>query len=183
MKKFNIHTLIIMALLAALGAVFSAFLSVELNFTGVKTVEVSLAPLPVMLAGIFFGPLAGGIVGFVADTAGFFMGVQMGAYNPIFSITMALFGVIAGLFYLRSKKNTIWKVTGAAITAQVVCSVVLNTLFVWLFYGVPIAVLIPPRLIGAAVELPLYAWLLMTLVESLRPILNKRFKLVEAKTI
>jgi len=179
MKKLNIHTLVIMALLAALGAVFSAFLSVELNFTGVKTVEVSLAPLPVMLAGIFFGPLAGGIVGFVADTAGFFMGVQMGAYNPLFSVTMALFGVIAGLFYLRSKKNTIWKVTGAAFTAQIVCSVVLNTLLVWLFYGVPLAVLLPPRLIGAAVELPLYAWLLMMLVERLR-LLSNVFRTAEA---
>ncbi len=177
MKNFNVRTMIIMALLAALGAVFSAFLSVELNFTGVKTVEISLTPLPIMLAGIFFGPLAGGIVGFVADTAGFFMGVQVGVYNPAFSITMALFGVIAGLFYLRSKKNSIWKATGAALAAQIVCSVILNTLLVWAFYAVPLEVLIPPRLIGAAVELPLYAWLLMVLIDSLSPIVNKRPKL------
>lgn len=176
MKNSNIHTLVIMALLAALGAVFSAFLSVELNFTGVKTVEISLTPLPVMLAGIFFGPLAGGIVGFVSDTAGFFMGVQSGAYNPVFSLTMALFGVIAGLFYLRNKENTIWKATGTAFAAQLVCSVALNTLILWSFYGVPLAALIPPRLIGAAVELPIYAWLLMVLVESLRPVLNKRVR-------
>ena len=180
MKNFNVRTMIIMALLAALGAVFSAFLSVELNFTGVKTVEVSLTPLPIMLAGIFFGPLAGGIVGFVADTAGFFMGVQMGVYNPAFSITMALFGVIAGLFYLRSKKNSIWKATGAALAAQIVCSVILNTVLVWAFYAVPLAVLIPPRLIGAAVELPLYAWLLMVLIDSLMPVVNKRPKLASA---
>lgn len=176
MKNFNIRTLVILALLASLGAIFSAFLSVELNFTGVKTVEVSLTPIPVMLAGIFFGPLAGALTGFVADMAGFFMGVQSGAYNPVFSLTMALFGVIAGLFYLRSKKNTIWKATGAALTAQVVCSIVLNTLIVWLFYGVPIAVLVPPRLISAAIELPFYAWLLMSLVEGLTPVINKRIK-------
>ncbi len=180
MKNFNVRTLAIMGLLAALGAVFSAFLSIELNFTGVKTVEVSLTPIPVMLAGIFFGPLAGGIVGFVADTAGFFMGIQVGAYNPLFSLTMALFGVIAGLFYLRAKKNTIWKATGASFTAQIVCSVVLNTLIISLFYGVRLAVLLPPRLIGAAVELPFYAWLLMTLVESLTPVVNKRIKLAGA---
>jgi len=176
MKNFNTRTTIIMALLAALGAVFSAFLSVELNFTGVKTVEISLTPLPVMLAGVFFGPLAGGIVGFAADTAGFFMGMQMGAYNPAFSLTMALFGVIAGLFYLRGKNNTIWKATLTALTAQAVCSVVLNTLLVWLFYGVPLAVLLPPRLIGAAVELPLYSWLLMVLIESLAPMVSRRLK-------
>lgn len=177
---FNLRTLIVLALLAALGAVFSAFLSVEITPAGVKTVEVSLTPVPVMLAGIFFGPLAGAFVGFTADTAGFFMGVQNGAYNPLFSITMALFGVIAGLFYLRSQKNTIWKVTGAVLTAQVVCSVVLNTLLVWLCYGVPLAALIPTRLIGAVIELPLYAWLLMTLIEALRPIVERNFKTARA---
>lgn len=177
---FNLRTLIVMALLAALGAVFSAFLSVEITPAGIKTVEVSLAPVPVMLAGIFFGPLAGGLVGYIADTAGFFMGVQQGAYNPAFSLTMALFGVIAGLFYVRSQKNSIWKVTGATITAQVACSVVLNTLLVWLFYGVPLAALIPTRLVGAAIELPLYAWLLMTLIEALRPIVERSFKTARA---
>ncbi|MGI5849174.1 MAG: folate family ECF transporter S component [Christensenellales bacterium] len=172
---FHLRTLIIMALLAALGAVFSAFMSIELAPVGVKIVEVSLTPIPVMLSGILFGPLAGGIVGFVADTAGFFMGVQHGAYNPVFSVTMALFGVIAGLFYLKSKKNSIWKVTGIAVTAQVVCSIMLNTLLVWLFYGVPLDMLLPTRVVGALIELPFYSWLLMVLAESLKPIVSKHF--------
>ncbi|MGE5495636.1 MAG: folate family ECF transporter S component [Burkholderiales bacterium] len=177
---FNLRTLIVLALLAALGAVFSAFLSVEITPAGVKTIEVSLTPVPVMLAGIFFGPLAGGLVGFVADFAGFFMNTQGQAYNPVFSLTMALFGVIAALFYLRSQKNSIWKVTGAALSAQVVCSVVLNTLLINIFYGVPLAALVPTRLVGAAIELPLYAWLLMTLTEALRPIVDRSFKTARA---
>ncbi len=177
---FNLRTLIVLALLAALGAVFSAFLSVEITPAGVKTIEVSLTPVPVMLAGIFFGPLAGGLVGFAADFAGFFMNTQGQAYNPVFSLTMALFGVIAALFYLRSQKNSIWKATGAALSAQVVCSVVLNTLLINVFYGVPLAALVPTRLVGAAIELPLYAWLLMTLTEALRPIVDRSFKTARA---
>ena len=171
---FELRTLIIMALLAAIGAVFSAYLSFELAPTGMKTLEVSLTPVPVMLAGILFGPLAGGLVGFVADTAGFFMGVQHGAYNPLFSVTMALFGVIAGLFYLRNKQNTVWKVTGATVVAQVAVSIVLNTLIIWLYYGVPLSALVVPRLIGALIELPIYAWLLMVLVTAVQPLLARR---------
>jgi len=174
MKNFNLRTLVMMALLAALGAVFSAYLSIELTPAGVKTVEVSLAPVPVMIAGIFFGPIAGAMVGFVADTAGFFMGMQAGAYNPLFSLTMALFGVIAGLFYLKSQKNTVWRATLAAGSAQIACSVVLNTMLIWLMYGVPLAALLPTRLVAAAIELPVYAWLLMVLVEALRPIVEGR---------
>ena len=173
---FTLRTLIIMALLAALGAVFSAFLSIELAPTGFKTVEISLAPIPVMLAGIFFGPIAGGLVGFAADTVGFFMGVQNGAYNPAFSVTMALFGIIAGLFYLKSQKNSIWKATLTALTTQVVCSIVLNTLWIYLFYSVPLGALLPTRLVAALIELPVYSWLLMVLIESLRPVVTRSVK-------
>ena len=175
MKKqiFSLRTLIILALLAAIAALFKAFFSIQIAPAGLKAVDVSFTPIPVMLAGIFFGPLAGFITGFVADTAGFFMGVQVGAYNPIFSITMGLFGVIAGLFYSRSPKNSIWKATAATATAQIIVSAVLNTLVVWLYYGVSLAVLLPTRLIAAAVELPIYAWLLMLLIEALKPLVNR----------
>jgi len=174
---FELRTWIFLALLAALGAVFSAFLSIELAPAGMKTIEISLTPVPVMLAGMLFGPIAGGLVGFVADTAGFFMGVQHGAYNPLFSVTMALFGIIAGLFYLKSKQNNIWKTTGAVTAAQVVCSVILNTMLIWLFYGEYIGVsfgaLIGTRAIGALIELPLYAWILMMLAAALKPLLSQ----------
>ncbi len=167
-----------MALLAALGAVFSAFLSIELTPAGSKVVEISLTPVPVMLAGILFGPLAGGLVGFVADTAGFFMGAPVGAYNPVFSVTMALFGVIAGLFFLKSQKNTAWRMSVMTIVAQVICSVILNTAFLCLFYPKYFALfaILPVRAVSALIELPIYAWLLMVLTEALRPIVNKSFR-------
>ena len=172
-KYFNLRTLIILALLAAIGAVLGSLVAIKLPFGGVKMVQVSLAPIPVMLAGIFFGPLAGALVGFVTDTSAFFIGGAQGAYNPIFSVTMALVGVIAGLFYLRNKKNNVWKAIGTSITSQVVCSVALNTLAIWFFYHVPLKVLLPTRLISAAVEAPIYVVLLMLLVQALSPIALK----------
>ncbi len=171
---YTLRTLIFLALLAALGAVFSAFLSIELNFIGTKTVEASLTPVPVILAGILFGPLAGALVGFVADTAGFFMGLQMGAYNPAFSVTMALYGVIAGLFYLRAQKSSVWRVAAIVPTAQVICSVVLNTLLIWLFYSVPLKVLLSTRLITAAIEVPIYIAILIPLTAALWPLVKNQ---------
>lgn len=177
-KIINLRTLIVLALLAALGAVFSAFLSIEIAPTGFKVVEISLTPVPVMLAGVLFGPLAGGLVGFVADAAGFFMGSQTGAYNPAFSITMALFGVIAGLFFLKSQKSTAWRMTTMTIIAQVVCSVILNTAFLCIFYPKYFALfaILPARAVSALIELPVYSWLLMVLTEALRPIVNRSFR-------
>jgi riboflavin transporter len=173
MKNITIKQLVYCSLLAALGAVFSAFLSIEIPFGGSKIVEISLAPVCVMLAGILFGPLLGGLVGFVADTAGFFLGAQHGAYNPIFSVTMALFGVIAGLFYLKDKKIEWIKILIISIVAQVVCSILLNTFAINLFYGVPLKVLFPPRIISALVEIPVYFVLLLLLAKRLVPFIRK----------
>lgn len=175
---FNLRTLIVLALLAALGAVFSAFLSIELAPTGFKVVEISLTPVPVMLAGVLFGPLAGGLVGFVADTAGFFMGVPAGAYNPAFSVTMALFGVIAGLFFFKAQKNTAWRMTTMAVVAQIVCSVILNTALLCVFYSkyFTLYAILPTRVVSALIELPVYAWLLMVLTEALNPIVHRSFR-------
>jgi len=174
MKQTNLRTLIFCALLAALGAVFSAYFSIEIPGFGAKMVEISLAPVMVMLAGIFFGPLYGGMVGFVADTAGFFMGVQHGAYNPVFSLTMALFGVIAGLFYLKNKDIKLVKTIILVVVVQIVCSVVLNTLAIHLFYGVPLQALVPARALAALVEVPVYAALLFMLAKAFAVIIKSK---------
>lgn len=176
MKKnnFPLRTIIILALFAALGAMLKAFFSIQIAPAGLKMVDVSLAPLPVMLAGIFFGPLAGFLTGFVVDTGGFFMGTPVGgAYNPLFSVTMGLFGVVAGLFFRKSQEGSAFRVTAATTAAQLAVSVVLNSLIVWLYYGAPLFAILPTRLIGAAVELPVYAWLLMLLIPALRPLVRR----------
>ncbi len=162
-----------MALLAAIGALFKAFVSVDFFLGGMKIVDLSLVALPVMLAGIFFGPLAGGLVGIVAETAGFFMS-PTGAYNPVFSVIMALLGVIAGLFYLKSKTTTIWKTIGLVVLTQLLCSAILTTLTIHLFYGIPLIALLPGRGIGVAIKIPVLIVLLTILVERLRPVAVRR---------
>lgn len=173
MKQITLRQLIFCSLLAGLGAVFSAYLSIEIPMGAAKLVEISLTPVCVILAGILFGPLLGGMVGFVADTAGFFMGAQHGAYNPIFSITMALFGIIAGLFFLKNKKIGWIKVLLVVILSQVICSILLNTFAINLFYGVPLQVLFPPRIISALGEMPVYYLIILPLAKILMPLVDK----------
>ncbi len=170
MKQINLRSAITCALLAALGAVFSAYLSIEIPVSGTKLVEISLAPVAVMIAGIFFGPLLGGMVGFVTDTAGFFLGVQHGAYNPVFSVTMALFGVIAGLMFFKTKEIKWPRVLITVILAQAVCSVILNSAAIHWFYGVPLQVLLWPRAISAIVEVPIYTIVMLAISYGIKRI-------------
>ena len=87
----------------------------------IKIVDVSLIALPVLLAGIYYGPLAGGIAGFIAESVGFFL-MPVGTFNPVFSVLMAIAGVIAGLFFLKSDKAGFFRIAGLVTLSQVLCS-------------------------------------------------------------
>ena len=71
--------------------------------------RVSLEAIPIVLSGILFGPLAGGMVGFSADFVGsLFSGY---GYNPLFCLPPILYGVFGGLFrFYVSKKTSFWRV-------------------------------------------------------------------------
>jgi len=173
---FSIRTLIVLALLAALCAVFKGLLSFPIIFTGIKTAEVSLAAIPVLLAGVFFGPLAGGLVGFVGEMSGFFMGVQTGGYNPAFSLIMALLGIIAGLFCLKTRTVTTWRLTFMT-AAGLICTMIIKILVVWLYYGAPRDYTIVTQSLATGIELPVFILLMIVLAKSLTPIVNSRFRL------
>ena len=87
------------ALLAALSVVFARLLS----FAPAPNTRWSVDKFPLFLAGMFFGPLAGGLAGFAADTVGCLFSPY--GINPIFSIPAILYGVFGGLFrYFLTKR-------------------------------------------------------------------------------
>ena len=81
-SRISVRTLTAMALLIAMSIVFSRVLSISTGF-----VRFNLGSLPVLLAGILFGPWAGFVVGMVADIIG---GVLAGyAINPLITLGAA----------------------------------------------------------------------------------------------
>lgn len=86
------------ALLAAISIVMARLLS----YAPFGSVRWSLDKFPLFLAGMLFGPLAGGMTGLVADATGSMM--QYG-FNPLLCPPAILFGVCGGLFrhWLRTK--------------------------------------------------------------------------------
>ena len=91
-QKMATRVLAYCALLAALSVVFARLIVPMPNaFT-----RFSIEAVPIFLAGMLFGPLAGGMVGFTADLVGcLFSGF---GYNPLFCLPPILYGVFAGLF-------------------------------------------------------------------------------------
>ena len=98
-RPFTTKTLAYCALLAALSVVLARFLIPMPNVT----TRFSIEAVPIFLAGMLFGPMAGGLVGFSADLVGcLFSGY---GYNPLFCLPPILYGVFGGVFrrYLAQK--------------------------------------------------------------------------------
>ncbi len=91
-KQMTTRTLACCALLAALSVVLARLIIPMPD----SSTRFSIEAVPILIAGMLFGPLAGGLVGFVADATGtLFSGY---GFNPIFCIPPILYGVCGGLF-------------------------------------------------------------------------------------
>lgn len=150
-----------MALLIALNVILTRYGSLRINFGGVEAVRIGIGALPVILTGVFFGPIAGGIVGGIGDVVGFMM-FPMGAYMPHFTLSAFLTGFIPGLLLYQCEKDnlTFPKLILAIGVGQVVTSLLLTPYFQNTLFGIPFAVTIPARLISQAINIPLYSLLI-----------------------
>ena len=87
------------ALLAAISVVLARLIIPMPN----ASTRFSIEAVPIFLAGMLFGPMAGGLVGFSADLVGcLFSGY---GYNPIFCLPPILYGVFGGVFKHFLGKN------------------------------------------------------------------------------
>ena len=97
-------TLAVCAMLAALSVILARLIVPMPNaFT-----RFSIEAVPIFIAGVLFGPLAGGAVGFVADLVGcLFSGY---GYNPLFCVPPILYGMLPALLrFLLFRKTDLWR--------------------------------------------------------------------------
>ena len=90
-RTMTTKTLAYCALLAALSVVLARLIIPMPNVT----TRFSIEAVPIYLAGMLFGPMAGALVGFSSDLMGcLFSGY---GYNPLFCLPPILYGVFGGL--------------------------------------------------------------------------------------
>ena len=90
-RTMTTKTLAYCALLAALSVVLARLIIPMPNVT----TRFSIEAVPIYLAGMLFGPMAGALVGFSSDLVGcLFSGY---GYNPLFCPPPILYGVFGGL--------------------------------------------------------------------------------------
>ncbi len=102
-KRGTTKRLVAMGLLIAMEIIFTRFLSVHITLLGSFTDNIHLGFLPVAVGGMFFGGAWGGIIAAIADALRALI-FPTGAFNPLFTISAALRGVLYGLFLHKKAK-------------------------------------------------------------------------------
>ncbi len=126
----NVRTLVTCALLASVSVLLARFILPMPN----ETTRFSIEAVPIFLAGMFFGPLPGALVGFVAD----FVGAMFSGYgfNPLFSVAPIVYGLCAGLFRpLLRRKVSIGTIALAFLPAIVLGSILWQSYALAFVYG------------------------------------------------
>ena len=145
--------MVIAALLVAMSIVLGKFGAINIG----NSIRIGFGGLPIQMAGIFFGPVIGAVVGLVADVVGCIM--KGYAINPIITIGSTCIGLFSGLVYhyaLRSVKNALLpKVAASTVTAHAIGSMIITSIGLYVYYHTPFETLlfrVPIYLITAAIE-------------------------------
>lgn len=101
-SSLKVKTIVSIALLVALSIILTRFFSISM-----PTLRIGFGEIPIMLAGMFFGPIAGAITGSLADFIGFMINPLGPSYFPGFTISAALRGALFGwiFLYVRNKNS------------------------------------------------------------------------------
>lgn len=140
---YPLAVMVAAALLAAISIVCGKYLAIRVG----DTLRFSFENLPILLAGMAFGPLVGCTVGIAADLIGCLLVGY--AINPLITLGGAVIGLLAGLCNNLFKKAPLPLQTGlTTATAHLIGSVVIKTIGLSSFYSIPLWELMAWRLLN-----------------------------------
>ena len=166
MKNQRSNTLVTSVALAMLVAV-SIVMGKYLAIRGGEILRFSFENLPIILAGIAFGPISGVLTAVVADLVGC---VMVGyAINPIVTVGAAAVGFFSGVSFPFFKKLAFGN--GAAIgltvaVSHIIGSVLIKTYGLSVFYEMPVWMLMLWRLLNYVIVGGIEAFVLIMLSKN-----------------
>lgn len=144
-----------------MGALGNVLAAITIAPTMVRQIALDFSSLPVFIAGVFGGPLVGGLTGFLAGilpSAFFgFIGGQLGILGLGTSIGKAISGFSVGLLTRMMKSS---RERTAFLIPIVLLSFVPEALWIYLLFTVFVPVLVPNQAFLSAFVVPILtkAW-------------------------
>ena len=96
----SVKTMTITAMLTAMSVVIGIFCKNFLNFgTGpyAGLFRITFENLPILAAGLMFGPWVGGVAGLASDLISYLLSRQVYPINPLVTLGAMAVGLVAGL--------------------------------------------------------------------------------------
>jgi len=141
------------AMLTAISVVIGIFCKTLLNFDG-GLFRITFENLPIIMSGIMFGPIVGGLVGAATDIISYLLSPQIYAINIVVTIGATAVGVVSGFFarYIFKKRGYV-RLICPSILAHIVGSMIIKPIGLYQFYGVAVLWRIPLYFVIAPLEI------------------------------
>ncbi|MCD8153198.1 MAG: folate family ECF transporter S component [Clostridiales bacterium] len=153
-QGWSIKTVVFMALFVAMNIVLTRVFVIDLG-----AYRISVGSVATILAGLWLGPIAGGVCGLVSDLLGCVL--RGYAVNPLITVAAILWGFLPPLCRpilakLQSRvKKTVVLCVVLFITA-VCSSLICTTAGLVLFLGYNLYAILPGRLVQFCIMIPIY---------------------------
>jgi len=165
--KISSYKITTMGLLMALSIILTRIASLRIAIGGVEGVRIGIGKLPVILGGIIFGPLSGGLIGALSDIIGYFIN-PIGAYMPHFTLTSALTGVIPAMvlrILQREYEPKVLELGIAVSSGHVIISLIMIPYFLNSLFEIPWTILMSARIIAAPINILIYVYMIRMMLK------------------
>jgi len=138
--------------------------------------RLSFGEVPIILAGLLFGPAAGGAVGALADLIGYPINPFGGPYFPPLTLTSALHGILPPLIIrLYARPPYRWnELLGAVLLNDMITAMTLQTMFLSVLLNRTVFLLLPTRVLARCLLVPVYTTLLGLALSAYRALEHGR---------
>ncbi len=167
------RTVAVAAMLVALNVVLTRFLSIQTQF-----LRIDFGFLPVAICAMLYGPVTGALGAVLADVIGYLL-YPTGPYFPGLTLSAFILGLIFGIF-LYKKDLSVLRTAVCCLCAVLVVDFALNTVCLSILYEKAVALFVVPRLIKAAVMLPIETALIYLFYQVLGKRLAAQLKVKNA---
>jgi len=146
----SVKRLALAAMLTAMSVVIGIFCKTVLNFAD-GLFRITFENLPIILGGIFFGPVTGGLIGAASDLLSYLLSPQTYPPNLVVTLGAAVIGITSGVishFIIRRHGPLQFAIAGGVahiIGSMIIKSVGLFTFYSWLvLWRIPLYLVIAP---------------------------------------
>lgn len=150
----KLKKVILAGLLLAAAIVFNRFLSIK-----TPIVVISFGFIPKIIIATMFGPWWSMLLFGLADLIGALL-FPFGAYFVGYTASAVISGFIYGIFLHRKKKipakTYLWKLIVACLLSNLICNLLLNSIWIYVTTKKAISVILPTRIVKELVTVPIY---------------------------